>query len=472
MATVGPALRVLLAASLLTAAHDCAVPGNATPSGESRRAEGTPGRVGVAPSVPTVADRSHNAFGRALRTLSPDEWSRMHAGKRVFVRTWRPAGGGTSSTEGLGPLYNADACVSCHFKDGRGGPRVSPQPSPPLIYRLGPPPLVGGHAWGTQLQEHAIGGPPEGRVSKAVVTVDGRYTDGERYRLQRPLYRVREAARQPLLSPRVPPTLIGVGLIEAVDDATILAWADPEDRDGDGISGRARMVDSPGGPAVGRFGWKAARPSLPDQVAGALLEDMGITSAYGSASDGAPPEISATDFARLIDYLRFLAPPARRDSTPQIARGEALFDAIGCAGCHRPRLETGTADHLTAATPDSPPSTTGGTTGGMTTETAALAHHTIDPYTDLLLHDLGEGLADKGAVETGVARGEWRTPPLWGLGLMETVNGALFLLHDGRARSFEEAILWHGGEALQAQRRFLALSRPERDALVAFLESI
>ncbi len=417
------------------------------------------------PSLPTVWDTSHNAFGRVLPNAKPTDAERMHDGKRVFVRTWRPAGEGPALVDGLGPLFNAESCVSCHFKDGRGGPRATPQPTPLLVFRLDPG--AEAHGWGEQLQDRAVGQAPEGRITINQRMILGQYADGTGFQLREPVYRVLGTKNQPRLSPRVPPTLVGIGLLESIAEATITSWADPEDRDGDGISGRARWLTSDTGRRLGRFGWKASQPSLDRQVAAALAEDMGITSIHRPGAAGeteiaeteiteteiTEPEITAADFALLIDYLRLLAPPARRQGTETtVVQGERLFESIGCAACHRPRLITAAANKIAGP--------------------AALAEQTIEPYTDLLLHDLGEGLADDNIGEAGVETGEWRTAPLWGLGLMQTVNGGLYLLHDGRARSFEEAILWHGGEAQSARQHFLQLEEDERTALIAFLETL
>jgi CxxC motif-containing protein (DUF1111 family) len=213
--------------------------------------------------------------------------------------------------------------------------------------------------------------------------------------------------------------------------------------------------------ALGRFGWKANEPTVAQQTAGAFLGDMGITTPIfpeqnctdavpdcRTAADGGTPEIEPDDFMKVVLYASSLAVPARRDwDDPEVLRGKALFNEIGCAACHTPVLETGV--HPTIP---------------------ALSNQTIRPYTDLLLHDMGEGLAD-GRPDFQATGSEWRTPPLWGLGLIETVNGHTNLLHDGRARNLTEAILWHGGEARQARDRFAGLDQSEREALLRFLNS-
>ena len=408
-----------------------------------------------------VSASNQNAYGRALIDITPPEWALMRAGKSVFVRTWVAAAGEGHGTAGLGPLYNADSCVSCHFKDGRGGiEHRSRKVAAPLIFRLKDSQDAGGPAWGRQIQTRSVPpARPEATVSTSYVSVEGRYPDGTRYRLRRPVHRVSRAVKA-ALSARIPPTLVGIGFLEAVAPSEILGWADPEDRDKNGISGRASRLRSG---QLGRFGWRAQQPSIPGQVAAALSEDMGIaTSAHpyaGCAEQTAAcrrphssPEITDEDFQRLIDYLRSLAPPAARPHTAESRRGARLFASIGCADCHRPDMETPKVLGINGP-------------GGLSAKR-------IHPYSDLLLHDMGPGLADDGVDEPLVARTEWRTAPLWGLGLLRTVNGGMRLLHDGRARTFEEAILWHGGEAAATVRRFVGLSSTERSDLVAFLRRI
>jgi CxxC motif-containing protein (DUF1111 family) len=299
---------------------------------------------------------------------------------------------------------------------------------------------------------------------------------GESVSLRAPRYGVADLAYGPLapdvmLSPRVAPPMIGLGLLEAVAPEDILAAADPDDADGDGISGRPNQVwDLASGQVMlGRFGWKAGEPTIAQQSGLALAGDIGVgnptapapwgdcteaEAACRAAPDGnspqygdleAPPEV----MDRMLFYSRNLAVPVRRDvDDPTVLAGKRLFYAAGCTGCHRPKLAT-----------------------RSDWEVGALAGQLIGPYTDLLLHDMGEGLAD-GRPE-GVADGrEWRTAPLWGIGLTETVSGHSQFLHDGRARSLSEAILWHGGEAQAARDAFAAMTPEERAALLAFLESL
>jgi CxxC motif-containing protein (DUF1111 family) len=263
------------------------------------------------------------------------------------------------------------------------------------------------------------------------------------------------------LSPRVAPPVFGRGLLEAVPDDVLLALADPNDGDGDGISGKANLVWDAvrQAVAVGRFGLKAGNSTLLQQTAGAYVQDMGVTNSVFSeeSSAGQPqadglddePELPDTQLDAATFYVQTLAVPARRDiDDPHVLRGKELFLEAGCASCHVPRLET--RDH---------------------TGIAAVSHQVIWPYTDLLLHDMGEGLAD-GRREFEASGREWRTPPLWGIGLSTVVNGHSLLLHDGRARGFFEAILWHGGEAEAAREAVRAMDATDRAALVRFLESL
>lgn len=437
-----------------------------------------------------------NAYGHALGNLQREHWEDVRAGKGIFVATWVPFGAAAAEQrargpaaqvrEGLGPLFNATSCQGCHFKDGRGRPPPElrrpagmreahdagylPPVGPPRLVRLG---LVGADgqlraepSYGYQLQDRALPGhAPEGSFTVETSEVKGRYGDGASFTLEaaRPVIRGGAGAAlapEVKLSLRLPPSLIGLGLLEAVAEGAILDQADPEDRDGDGISGRAaRVVDAASGAVrLGRFGWKASQPSLHAQNAAALREDLGVTtSVYPPAPEEAGPlgglpaaaELSDEDLDKLTRYVRLLEPPARRDvADPEVRRGEALFSSFGCAACHRPSLQT-----------------------GEVTDLPELSRRTIEPFTDLLLHDLGDALADE-RPEGGASGREWRTAPLWGLGLLGAISGEVRLLHDGRARSAEEAILWHGGEGQAAREQFRRASAAERAALLRFLSSL
>jgi CxxC motif-containing protein (DUF1111 family) len=317
---------------------------------------------------------------------------------------------------------------------------------------------------------------PEGDVAVTYREIAGEFADGTRYTLLEPSYTPKDWNYGPppadlRLSPRLAMPVFGAGLLESVPAAALLARADPDDADGDGISGRANYGESweppsPSADIVGRFGWKAAMPNLRRQIATALGDDMSITSSFHPfenytvdqadsaekfplGGNGAEYEANDKILSRLVTYLRTLAPPARRDADdPAVIRGGQLFAGLRCAACHLPEMKTDTSAPL-----------------------PELANQTFNPYTDLLLHDMGPHLAD-GRPE-GLATGsEWRTAPLWGIGLLKTVNGHTRLLHDGRARNLEEAVLWHDGEAEKSRVAYKALPRGDREALIAFLNSL
>ncbi len=417
----------------------------------------------------TTDSSNRDAFGNAARNLSSEERRVFEVGDSFFTQNWVTAPSSTEARDGLGPLFNAQACASCHVRDGRGSPESG---EIGLLFRLGfmsgggqsPDPSYGG-----QLQDRAVlGVHPEGTVSRLYVEEDGAYEDGSPYTLRRPLHEFDDLAYGPLsvdvmVSPRLAPPVFGSGLLEAIPESDILSAADPEDDDGDGISGRANMVHDAlsGEVALGRFGWKANVATVEEQVAAAFSGDIGITSELfpdedctavqaecAAAPRGGTPEIPADRMEKVVFYTRTLAVPARRDlDTPEVAAGAQVFLELGCAGCHQPRQETGVS--------------------GI----EALANQVIFPFTDLLLHDMGPGLAD-GRPDGEATGSEWRTPPLWGVGLTETVSGASFFLHDGRARSLEEAILWHGGEAEESASGFKSLTAEQRSELLAFLDSL
>ncbi len=430
-------------------------------------------RLGGTTSRPITSDK---AFTLPLANLPKAQLRDFFFGNRLFNTNWTQAPDSVKSFDGLGPVFNRVSCSGCHTRDGHGRPPVGPDDSMlSMLVRLSVPgtDVHGGpkphSVYGDQLNDRAIHDvAAEGKAHITYNNVAGRYADGTAYTLARPHYLIEALAFGPLgtdvmLSPRVAPQMIDLGLLEAVPEADILAKADPEDRDGDGISGRANMVwDHAGGnAALGRFGWKANQPSLRQQAAGAALGDIGLTSplfpkancgrsqtACVDAISGGAPEISTMFLDRLELYSQTLAVPEQRDADhPSVRKGWATFRRAGCDACHTPTLTTG--DH----------------------PLAALSRQSIHPFTDLLLHDMGPELAD-GRPDFLADGQEWRTPPLWGIGLVETVNSHTRFLHDGRARNLEEAILWHGGEAEAARDSFLAMPKAERDALLAFLNSL
>ena len=434
-----------------------------------------------------------DAFSLPSANLTFDARADFFVGNGFFKRMWVTAPSSTEAADGLGPLYNARSCQGCHLKDGRGHPPEGPDDGGVSMFlRLSVPPqsdedraalashrlaVIGEPTYGTQLQDLAIPGlAGEGRMAIAYEEIPVELAGGETASLRRPTYAVADPAYGPLhpdtmLSPRVAQPMIGLGLLEAIPEADLLARADPDDADGDGISGRPNLVWSAtaGRVAMGRFGWKAGQASIAEQAAGAMAGDIGISNPLApfpagdctpaqadclAAPSGASPQFADLEApAEVMDlvnyYSRHLAVPARRDmGAPEVLEGKRLFYESGCIACHTPK-------HATARDAADP----------------ALRGQLIWPYTDLLLHDLGEGLAD-GRPE-GVADGrEWRTAPLWGIGLTETVNGHTYFLHDGRARNLTEAILWHGGEAEAARERFRLMPPADRAALLAFLGSL
>jgi CxxC motif-containing protein (DUF1111 family) len=415
------------------------------------------------------------AFALPAPNLDAGQLRDFAFGNRLFNTNWVETGASTAAFDGLGPLFNRVSCSGCHVRDGRGRPPEPGEPMDSMLVRISLPGRaadggpVAHPVYGDQIQDRAIPGvPPEATVLLSWEESGGHYADGEPYRLRRPRIELRDPAYGApgeglLTSPRTAQGMIGLGLLEAVPDASLLALADPEDRDGDGISGRVNRVwdVAAQAAAIGRFGWKSNQPNLLQQVTAAAAGDIGITSTLAahdactppqSACRGAPsggvPELSDTFVAKLLLYTRSLAVPHRRKvDDARVQRGEQLFAQAGCAACHVSTLQSG--PHALAA----------------------VAHQRFHPFTDLLLHDMGEGLAD-GRPDFEADGREWRTAPLWGLGMIPTVNGHELLLHDGRARGPAEAILWHGGEAQAAREAFRAMGKSDREALIAFLRSL
>ncbi|MGZ9809895.1 di-heme oxidoreductase family protein [Pseudoroseicyclus sp. H15] len=467
--------------------------------------EALPGGAATVRASPTS-----DAFSEPSDNLDGEGRMNFALGNGLFRKVWVSSPSSTQASDGLGPLYNARACQLCHVKDARGHPAAEGDNQVALFLRLSvpdpdtaieeiagwigtaPDPVYGG-----QLQNFALPGiPAEGRLSIDYEPVEVTLNGGETITLQAPHYSLAnlaygEAAEDVMLSPRVAPQMIGLGLLEAIPAADILAHADPDDADGDGISGRPSVVWSleHDTPMLGRFGYKGGTPTVSEQSARAFLGDMGLSTpdlpspagectaaqvdclaaptgvdspapgeddaeelASPLAEEGAAPtgvEVSQEALDLVAHYARNLAVPARRDlDAPEVLQGKEVFYEAGCPACHVPKFVTGRTEPATAQ-----------------------SFQLIWPYTDLLLHDMGPGLADNRP--EGVATGsEWRTAPLWGIGLTELVTGRQSYLHDGRAASLLEAVLWHGGEAQAARDRVVELSPDDRDALVAFLESL
>ena len=435
----------------------------------------------------TVRKSDQNAFSMPSANLSPTRRLDFSVGNSFFRSPWVIAPSTTTARDGLGPLFNTNGCQNCHIKDGRGHPptpdsdnavsmlvRLSIPNEPAyakVIEQLGivPEPVYGG-----QFQDMAVPGvAPEGKVRVEYEPLTLRFKDGSEVELRKPKLQITQLGYGPMhpdtrFSARVAPPMIGLGLLEAIPEAAILANAQAQAKAGNGIAGRPNRVwdDAQQKTVLGRFGWKAGQPNLNQQNVHAFSGDMGLTTSLrpfddctdaqtackqapnGNGPDG-EPEVSDNILRLVLFYSRNLGVPARREvGSPQVLAGKNLFYQAGCQSCHTPRFTTA-AD---AAEPE-------------------LANQVIRPYSDLLLHDMGEGLADNRSEFQAGGR-DWRTPPLWGIGLTQTVSGHTQFLHDGRARNLLEAVLWHGGEARAAQQQVLSFNAEQRAALLAFLNSL
>lgn len=424
----------------------------------------------------TVFNATEEAFGFSASQLTFEEQSAFGIGNSFFRQSWVSSPASTTARDGLGPFFNAVACASCHFKDGRGRPPgFDGETARGLLLRLStngvaadgsalPDPI-----YGHQLQDNAIlGQAVKGGFTITYQDIMETFSDGTQVVLKKPMYNISNLGYGNLaagvkVSPRLANQIIGLGLLEALEEQTILSYADPEDLNGDGISGRPNYVFdiATNKTIMGRFGWKANQPNVRQQVAAAFSGDMGITSFLfpnencppgmdcDAIPNGGSPEISDSNLDKVGLYASTLAVPARRNSNnPNVLKGKKTFETIGCATCHIPKLQTGNTHSI-----------------------AALRNQTIRPYTDLLLHDMGPELADN-APDFLASGSEWRTPALWGIGLLNTVNKFTFLMHDGRAKTIEEAILWHGGEGQAAKNRYKALSLQERTDLLQFMNTL
>lgn len=397
-------------------------------------------------------------------------------GQALFNAVWSPAGVDDPATDGLGPLFNASSCADCHPASGRR--QVPPDgelTDVGLVVRLSVPqidPVTGAPVpepvYGDQLQDSAVEGlEGEGRIFTNYVSQTGTYPDGTPFEILWPTVNVRGPTQGPLtplvqFSARIGGQLIGTGLLEAIPEETILALADPSDVNGDGISGRPNFVWNPVTESTefGRFGWKSNVATLEQQIAQAAHGDMGLTSPLIPVQNCTPAqadcneaagdddfEVTEAQLEAISTYLRLLAvPEPRTEGNPAAERGQEHFSEFGCTSCHVESLTTGPSD------------------------IPGLSEQTIQPYTDLLLHDLGFDMSDD-RPDFQASPLEWRTPPLWGLGLIPVENDRGFL-HDGRARTLEEAILWHGGEGATSRGNFLRADAQAREELLEFLSSL
>ncbi|NIJ46372.1 CxxC motif-containing protein (DUF1111 family) [Wenyingzhuangia heitensis] len=436
------------------------------------------GEENLVSELSVEAFTADKAFGRAIPDLTELELSFFGVGNAMFDQSWVSAPATTTSRDGLGPLFNARACSACHLRDGRGKPMLeNAASSNGFLIRLsagnslteGP---IAFPNYGDQLQDNSnLSFDNEGTINVAFETSKGTYTDGSSYELRKPIYTITNSNYGAISgteqSPRVGQQVIGLGFVDALSEESILANADENDSDGDGISGKANYVWNVKELklTIGKFGWKANQPTLAQQIAGAFNGDMGLTSSIfpnencphgmdcselsNGNNEGETVEVPDTQFDRILTYQAALSVPVRRNFKDEnVLRGKQLFTDLSCIKCHVNNFTTSKSPTL-----------------------SQLNGIQIKPYSDFLLHDMGDDLADNRG--DFLANGnEWRTQPLWGLGLIELVNNHTFLLHDGRARNIEEAILWHGGEAEQSKQKFINLESSKREQLLAFLNSL
>ncbi|OEF29190.1 di-heme oxidoredictase family protein [Vibrio rumoiensis] len=430
-----------------------------------------------------------NAFSMPSNNLPISKRLDFSVGNSFFRNPWVQAPATTDARDGLGPLFNTNGCQNCHIKDGRGHPpEEGEDQAVSMLVRMSIPALTDAQkqqliqsgvipepTYGDQLEDFAIpNAKPEGKIKIEYEKFNVTFSDGEKIELRKPkliLHDLNYGELHPdtMLSARVAPPMIGLGLLESISVETLQQLAELQAKEGKGISGKLNQVwdAQTQSTAVGRFGWKAGQPTLIQQDAAAFNGDLGLTSTLfptencspkqticaelpnGNSPDDENVEVSNKIMNFVEFYSQHLAVPIRRSTTDSsVLRGQELFEDVGCASCHTPEIKTAKREEL-----------------------PSLSEQTIHPYTDMLLHDMGEGLADHRPefLATGT---EWRTPPLWGLGYTEEVNGHTYFLHDGRARNAMEAVLWHGGEAQAAKNKVLNLSKADRTALIAFLNSL
>jgi len=443
----------------------------------------------------TVSYTPFPSFMKPAANLKESEKPMFHAGKALAHQPWIKAPTITFARDGLGPLFNARTCLMCHTNGGRGVMPVNGDERLDTAFmRLSIPGVDEIHGviaeptYGDQLQsqstslahmfrhlkasnlKHTVA--PEAYVTPNWQYSNFKYADGSKVQLRQPdvkLTNLGYGKMHPdtMMGLRNAPPLLGVGLLDTIKQADINQLTDENDENGDGISGRINIVwDFETNKAVpGRFGLKANKASVRLQTAGALHGDMGLSNPIFSSqsctknqlscnneitgNDSEGTEVSKKQLALFVDFTKNLAVPRRRNPNKKsVIAGRSLFYETGCVACHHPSFTTGDDK-------DYP----------------HLANQIIWPYTDLLLHDMGKGLAD-GRPDYLATGSEWKTPPLWGIGLSKQVNGAQNFLHDGRARSVEEAIIWHGGEAEQTKQKFVNLAKEQREKLIEFVNSL
>lgn len=400
----------------------------------------------------TVDYDEQEPFMKVSTNISENEISGVSQGRELFIAQWQVAQGSRPTLDGLGPLFNATACTSCHVSDGRVVPYFEDRTiDNSFLFRVGNENGEEHPIFGGQLQTNATSGEAESTITW-IKNIDNEIEFISSTDLNSDGFNI---------GGRISPHLLGMGLLDLIPEETILEYEDINDSNGDGVSGRAHWVFEEGERKIGRFGWKAINSSLRTQNAGALHQDMGLTSSVNPVENctsnqticseeenGGTPEVTETSLQAIVDFMSALGVPNRRVlNQEKFDNGEMIFETIGCVSCHRPSLTT-----------------------GISSKFASLSNQKIYPYTDLLLHDMGESLAD-GVKEKNATGSEWRTPPLWGIGIVEQKEGAKFL-HDGRASSIKEAIELHGGEAQDVRDNFMQLSTQEQESLLNFLRSI
>lgn len=427
-------------------------------------------------------------YSTPLSGIRVEDKFEFHIGEGVFQKFWVPAPSSTTASDGLGPLFNTRSCNNCHINNGRGHApeaNISGLSVPSFLIRLGKSypvldentiyPHIGDKRYGHQFQgQSTLGVLPEGDYSLTYSTHIETLKDGTQVTLRQPnlhwnTLHYGDFEADTGFTMLVSPALVGMGLLDNIPDEMIMANADPDDKNNDGISGRVSWVFNKQEKVIGRFGYKASVANISAQNQSAFNTDLGLStplnpSAFGdctalqtdcmTSANGNSTHLDNLEVdkqqARLVDlFISLSSPPAMRNLTsPDFLDGKRLFDDGGCASCHTPKMQTG--DHSSFA---------------------VLNNRTFYPFTDMLLHDMGEGLAS-GFPSFSASPREWRTAPLWGIGLSEKVSGRVGFLHDGRARNIEEAILWHGGEAKGSQEFYKSLHKEHRNKLIYFLESL
>lgn len=411
----------------------------------------------------TIDYNENRPFLTIIPNLDISQISGVSQGRELFIANWTPAGEGRALFDGVGPIFNAVSCTSCHSAIGRVAPyQADGTTTDGVLFRIGDRQGNVHPVWGGQLQnkviDNNIGLLAEGFVkANAQTDNQGRHF----WQFDFTAFDNNQSLQNYQVGARIAPHLLGMGLLDLVKDEDIKALADPNDSNNDGISGRVHLVYEDQQQRVGKFGWKAINASLRTQNATAMSEDMGLTTPVHLNSSctpnqplchtlplGGSPEISDSGLTAVVDFMTALSVPSRRISDQaSFDKGADLFDKVGCSKCHNPMFTTGTSNKF-----------------------SELSNQVIYPYTDLLLHDMGAGL-DDGVKEINAESYEWRTPPLWGIGIVAKDPNARFL-HDGRAKTLEEAIGWHGGEAQSANDNFQKLSNSEKADFMNFLKGI